>query len=750
MQNKKPKRILIIDDVVAIHEDFRRILSGGALNTKFEEALAAITNKNPLTEEKFTDKYILDSAYQGEEGFKLVEKAVAQNDHYALAFVDMRMPPGWDGLTTIKKIWGVDPEMQIVICTAFSDYSWEDISKELTNTDNFLILKKPFDVVEIRQLAASLTTKWELKKQVQYQVEHLQELVKERSRDLDNSLSLSNAALESTHEGIIVTNKEGKVILMNRLFLKLWGLEEGSVQVNDAFHMVLIKLSELVVESQLLQEMLLDLSKEPKIGIANEWLLKNNKILELYTHPQILHNKIVGCVFSFLDITEQKLFEKKLHYQATHDDLTGLPNRSLISDRIQQAIAYSKQDNTLIGILMLNLDNFKRINDTLGQETGDILLQDVASKLLSILHDTDSISRTGGDEFILVITSYDNENALMSRINKIFSLFSIPLRLKDQEIIVTTSMGVSIYPKDGEDVNTLLKNANIALYHAKELGRNNIQFFQPQLGQELFQKVDLISSLHQALTNNEFVLHYQPLLDLNTNRIMGVEALVRWKHPTLGLLQPDTFIPLAERSGIINELGKWVLRTACTQNKEWQKTINPELNMAINISGYQFRKDEFVDEMIHILNELKLDPHTITLEMTESVILGNQQDISNKMHQLKQIGVHFAIDDFGTGYSTLNYLKYYPFDSIKIDKSFIQGVITNKGDKYIVEAIINMARTLGVMILAEGVESIEQVNFLKDRHANHVQGYFFSKPIDAEKCTELLKNSSNKDSIPSE
>lgn len=623
MPEKNQKRILIIDDVAGIHEDFRRIFSGDASNTKFDEALAAISNTTTSAPKKTESaKYILDSAYQGEEALKLVEKSIANNERYALAFVDMRMPPGWNGIMTIKKIWEVDPEIQIVICTAFSDYSWEDISHELTTTDNFLILKKPFDVVEIRQLAASLTTKWELKRKVQYQVEHLQELVEERSQ-------------------------------------------------------------------------------------------------------QLLH-------------------------QATHDELTGLPNRSLNHDRIQQAIAYAKQDNTLVAVLMLDLDNFKRINDRLGQNIGDALLKDIADKLKNILQETDSICRIGGDEFSLVITSYDNEAELQKRINRIFALFTTPSRVNSHELIVTSSIGVSIYPKDGEDVDTLLKNANIALYHAKEMGRNNVQYYQTPLGQELFEKMDVISSLHQALANGEFVLHYQPLLDLNTNKIIGVEALVRWNHPQLGLLQPDTFIPLAEKSGLINELGKWVLKAACLQNKKWQQTINPELNVAINISGYQFRKKEFIEETIQLLQELEIDPHTITFEMTESVILGNPNDIADKMHQLKKIGIHFAIDDFGTGYSTLNYLKYYPFDSIKIDKSFIQGVITNKGDKSIVEAIINMARTLGVMILAEGVESIEQVNFLKDRHADHVQGYFYSKPVDADKCTELLKNASGKQSITSE
>lgn len=750
MKEKNQKRILIIDDVPSIHEDFRKILEENTSNNDFNAALALISNSSASSEITADTaattphpSYIIDSAYQGQEAVEMVRKAIEEKNPYALAFVDMRMPPGWNGIITVTKMWQIDSDIQIVICTAYSDYSWDEMSKQLNYSDNFLILKKPFDVVEIRQLAAALTKKWELKKEIQYQLDNLQDLVKARTTDLDNTLSLSTATLESTKEGILVVNKQGEILLFNNVFLSLWDLPLDLMNQKHV-NALLVKLSEFVIESELFSQMIMDLAHHPKAGVIREWDLKNNKIIELYTHPQLLHGEVVGCVFSFLDITERKNLERKLQYQTTHDDLTGLPNRSLNIDRIQQAIAYAKRNNSLVAILMFDLDNFKSINDSFSTDVGDDILKKVANRLMSSLRETDSVSRLGGDEFVMIVTSFDQESDLLSRINQIFSLFQMPIEINKENLIVTASLGISIFPRDGEDPQTLLKHADIALHHAKEAGRNMLEFYQPQFSEKLFHQMDIVSALHKALSNHEFLLEYQPVVDLTTNQIVGVEALIRWKHPTLGVLQPDSFIPLAEKSGLINEMGKWVLRTACEQSLKWQKITNPDLTMAVNISGYQLRKKEFFDDVAQIIKEMNIDPHFLIFEITETAILGNPTEAANKMRKLKEIGINFAIDDFGTGYSTFNYLKYYPFDCIKIDKSFIQGILTSMEDKTIVETIISMASTLAVTVLAEGVEKIEQVNFLKEREVQQAQGYFYSPPLPPEKCLALIKEYSAK------
>jgi EAL domain-containing protein (putative c-di-GMP-specific phosphodiesterase class I) len=306
-------------------------------------------------------------------------------------------------------------------------------------------------------------------------------------------------------------------------------------------------------------------------------------------------------------------------------------------------------------------------------------------------------------------------------------------------LAVTVSIGVSFYPKDGKDANELLKNADAALYHAKEMGRNTYQFYQSEFNEHILKRAELTTALRQALERKEFFLKYQPLIRLNSNDIIGLEALIRWNHPTLGVILPDKFISIAEEAGLIVAIGEWVLRTACLQCKIWQQS-SPGICMAVNVSGYQFKQENFIAMIKSVLNETGLDPRLLELEITESVILNNVTDVSQKMHELKKIGVSLSMDDFGTGYASLNYLKLFPFDKLKIDKSFIDGIASVSEDQSIVEAIINMTKSMGLQVLAEGVEKKEQVDFLREHHSNQVQGYYFSEPLDEKNCTELLQN----------
>lgn len=486
MTSLNQTRILLVDDNIAIHQDFRKILSADAAEGELKQAEAALFGDTlPAKNEKKDVIYTIDSAHQGQEAIELVKKAVVAKQPYSLAFVDIRMPPGLDGIATIKQIWNIDPNIQIVICTAYSDYSWEDIQNQLGESDGFLILKKPFDVVEIRQLVTALTKKWELKQQVQFQIENLNALVKKRTSALQKALSLTKATLESTPEGIIAVSCRGETVVYNKEFLKIWKVSEDYIKTKKA-NAIFQYLSIQMEDPPLFFAAMTAASEDnPKEENGKAWKLKNGQVLEVSAHPQFLHGHIIGTVFSFRDISDQKRLEEQLLYQATHDSLTNLPNRILFYDRMHQAIAYAKRYNLYMGVLFFDLDNFKQVNDSLGHRAGDLLLRSVAKRLISCVRECDTVTRIGGDEFVVVLGSQTSEEDFVSRANEMLETFVKPFKFENQSLKISASIGISIYPRDGEDIETLLKNADIALYYAKEKGRNNYQFYLPELVSEL-------------------------------------------------------------------------------------------------------------------------------------------------------------------------------------------------------------------------------------------------------------------------
>lgn len=731
-----PKRILIVDDNNEIHKDFRNILAKNESNELYEdEVLLFGRSKFKRNEDKIN--YRVDSAYQGSEAFELVKKSLIEGEPYALAFVDMRMPPGWDGIETIKRIWEVDPYIQMVICSAYSDHSWKDITKELGDSDNLLILKKPFEVIEINQLAMALTRKWEL-------IAKLHILVTHRTIELEHLNSLNRATLESIQEGILAVGLNEEVILYNQNFLKQWDISKDTL--SESSPIIFKRLAEKVEDSVIFLKIMKNLNTNPKSEKTREWKLNSGIILELFAQAQYLHDKVVGIVYSFRDVTNRKTLENELLHQATHDILTGLPNRALLTDRINQAIAHAKRYNLQIGILAIDLDFFKEVNDTYGHKSGDLLLKLQAQKLSKFVRESDTVARIGGDEFVVILASQAYEKKFITLLNQILDLFSTPCQLENHEIIATASIGVSIYPQDGEETDILLKNADAALYHAKELGRNRFQFYMEEFNKHIMERAELTLALGQALKKNELFLNYQPLMDLKSGQVVGLEALLRWNHPTMGVIFPSSFITIAEESGLILDIGEWVLRTACEQLRIWHKTpTNSMLKIAVNISVKQFRQNNFVAIVKSVLEETQLLPSCLELEITETLILGNIRESINKMIDLKKLGIRFAIDDFGTGYSSLSYLKHFPFDTIKIDKTFIDNITTDANNASIVQAIIAMTKNLGIDVLAEGVEDIEQVNFLKKYHGNQVQGYYYSKPLNEDDCTTLLEKKGKKE-----
>jgi diguanylate cyclase (GGDEF)-like protein/PAS domain S-box-containing protein len=438
------------------------------------------------------------------------------------------------------------------------------------------------------------------------------------------------------------------------------------------------------------------------------------------------------------DITERKRAEEQIKSLAYHDVLTGLPNRLLFNDRLALAVAQAHRLEQRLGILFLDVDRFKIINDSLGHSLGDRLLQGVAQRLEAALREGDTVARLGGDEFILLLPGVARAEDAAKVAEKLLESLKLPFHLESRELFVTASIGISLYPDDGLDGETLVKNADVAMYRAKEQGRDNYQLYTHAMNERAVEHLALESSLRKALGNQELVLDYQPMLDLNTGRVHGVEALLRWQHPERGLLRPAEFMALAEVTSLILPMGPWILRTACAQARAWQEAGHAELVVAMNLSARQFQQPDLVQQVKQALEETGLQARCLDLEITESHAMQNAESTIATLRELKQLGVRISIDDFGIGYSSLNYLKRLPIDTLKIDQSFVRDITTDPDDAAIATAVIALAHTLKLRVVAEGVETQEQLAFLAARHCDRMQGYLFSKPLPAEECGAFL------------
>ncbi|WP_168233565.1 putative bifunctional diguanylate cyclase/phosphodiesterase [Pseudomonas veronii] len=605
------RRILIVDDSASIHEDFRKILcadpNGEPSMDSLEETLFGTA---PVLRQAFE----LDSAYQGQEALALVNQALAADAPYAMVFIDMRMPPGWDGLQTIEQLWNVDPHLQIALCTAYSDYSFEAIEARLKYNDQLLILKKPFDHLEIRQMASALTWKWQLAQDVALKVIGLERTIEER-------------------------------------------------------------VQELLKVSHLLQ----------------------------------------------------------------YDALTELPNSTLLGDRLTQAIALGRRHDTQLAVIFIGLDRFKRINNALGYPVGDEVLKHVSQSLVAAVRESDSVFRYGSDEFVIVLNDIQHPRQTQHVAQKLLKAINITRHIASHDLSVTASLGISIYPNDSGTAVELIKHAETAMHASKEDGPDDFRFYTEDMNLRARHQQDLESAMHQALERDEFVLHYQPKLDLTSGRIVGAEALLRWFQPQSGWIGPADFIPVAEDSGLIIPLTQWVLRQACTQAQAWRSMGQFPLCISVNISALDFRQRDFVANLAAILEQTGLPPAQLELEITESVLMQNVDDTVETLQKIKAMGVRLALDDFGTGYCSLSYLRRFPIDVLKIDQSFVQGLTVNSRDKQLISAIIAMGKSLELNIIAEGVETIEQLNVLKALQCEEGQGYLFSQALPAKDFAQLLR-----------
>ena len=595
------RRILIIDDTPSIHEDFRKILGP---DSEDEQTLAGTEEALFGTQQPARLTFQLDSAYQGQEALELVQRAQAEGRPYAMAFTDMRMPPGWDGLETIEQLWKIDPHLQIALCTAYSDYSWEDMAERLEFGDQLLVLKKPFDSLEIRQMASALTWKWQMTQDAETKVQSLEQTIEAR-----------------VHE-----------------------------------------------------------------------LLKVSHLLQ-------------------------------------YDVLTELPNSTLLGDRLNQSLALSRRHDKQLAVMFLGLDRFKRINNALGHPAGDEMLKRVGQNLVSTVRESDSVFRYGADEFVVILADIRHPQQTKGIAEKLLNAIGTTQHIAGHDLSVTASLGISIYPDDGFDAIALIKKAETAMRHVKESGPNDFRFFIEEMNQRARDQQTIESGIRLALERGEFVLHYQPKLDLGTGEVVGAEALIRWQKPGHGWVYPSDFIGVAEDSGLIVPLSKWVLAQACRQACAWQAAGLPRLCMSVNVSAIDFRQRGFVEGIEQVLKQTGLDPSLLELEITEGVLMQNVDATVTALNRIKAMGVRLAIDDFGTGYSSLSYLRRFPIDVLKIDQSFIRGLSRDINDAALVSAIISLGKSLKLTIIAEGVETLEQLDFLKAHQCEEGQGYYFSKAV---------------------
>jgi len=463
------------------------------------------------------------------------------------------------------------------------------------------------------------------------------------------------------------------------------------------------------------------------------WLKDNISIFMQDDQPLTLR----GIMF---DITERKKTEEKVRRLAYYDGLTGLPNRMLFEDRLQVEIARARRNHRKVAVMVLDLDRFKVINDTLGHMKGNELLKSVADRLSGCLYEDDTISRIGGDEFTFIIPDIVEVQDAVKVAQRLYESMARPFDLEDQEMFITGSIGISLYPDDGMDISELIKNAETAMYRAKEQGRNNYQLYTTAMNAHASERLALENDLRKALDRQEFVVFYQPQINASTGKIIGLEALIRWQHAALGMVSPAQFIPLAEETGLIVPIGEWVLRTACEQMKGWHDAGFPKIRVAVNLSARQFMRDDLVDMVRRILKETGLEAEYLDLEITESVTMQNVDRAVQTLNELRDLGIQISLDDFGTGYSSLSYLKNFPIYTLKIDRSFVRDITTDPDDAAIATSIIAMAHSLKLHVVAEGVELEEQLKYLIERGCHEMQGYFFSPPLPAAGIEELFES----------
>jgi len=561
---------------------------------------------------------------------------------------------------------------------------------------------------------------------------------KETEQGLREAERRYRGLFDNALEGIFRTTIDGRYQGANPALAKIYGFsspEELMAELKDIG-------SQLYVDTERRTEFMRIITARGSVsGFESQVYRRNGDIIWISENARAVYDeegRLTGYEGSVEDVTERRLYQSRIEQQANYDALTGLANRSLLQDRLSQAILTAATFNTRLAVAFIDLDRFKYINDSLGHHVGDVLLRTMAERFRACVAERDTVARLGGDEFVLLLNSQESADQVRLVLERMLAQVSEPWTTEHGEFQVTCSIGVALYPEDGTDAQTLLKHADSAMYRAKDSGRNNFQFFTPELNALMTERLEMETKLRRALERNQFCLHYQPRIDLATGRVVGAEALIRWNIPGEGLVLPGRFISLAEDTGLISPIGTWVLQEACAQNRAWQDAGLPPTVVSVNVSARQFRTANFVRIVADTLAATGLAPGYLEIELTESVMHDAPQLVA-MLGELKKLGVHIAIDDFGTGYSSLNSLKRFPVDRLKIDRSFVEHIATDSDDAAIVRTIIALGHNLGLKVLAEGVETIEQLGFLRRHGCEEVQGFYFNRPMSAEQFPEVLR-----------
>jgi len=557
----------------------------------------------------------------------------------------------------------------------------------------------------------------------------------------------AQVTLNSIGDAVLTTDTLGNVTYLNRVaeVMTGWSHDEALGRPIAGVFNIVDGMTRLPTANPMLRA----IEENMTVGLATNSVLirRDGSESPIEDSAAPIHNRdgqVTGAVIVFHDVSESRAMALEMAHLAQHDFLTGLPNRLLLTERFSHAIGLAQRHKQQVGLLFLDLDNFKHINDSLGHAIGDQLLQSVANRLVECVRATDTVCRQGGDEFVILLAEIGQPEDAAHVAETLRAALDTPHQIGGHELHVTLSIGISIFPGDGADVATLMQNADTAMYHAKASGRNNYQFFRGDMNARAMRRLFVEKSLRRALKHGEFMLHYQPKIDLASGAMTGAEALLRWQDPDLGLVMPAQFVQIAEDNGLIVPVGRWVLREACRQTQAWLDSGLPAVPVSVNISAVEFRHEGFLEGVAQILKETGLAPHYLELELTESILMHDVESSASVLEALKAMGVQLAIDDFGTGYSSLSYLKRFPIDTLKIDQSFVRDIVTDADDATIVAAVIGMGRNLKQRVIAEGVETHEQLEFLQARNCDEGQGFHFSHPVAAEDFARLLDPGNDK------
>ncbi|WP_108646011.1 EAL domain-containing protein [Polynucleobacter rarus] len=852
---EKIYRVLVVDDNEMIYEDFNKVLVSSSENSvQLDQLILNLFGESKTNLSNI--KYKVDFAINGQLGLDLVKKALNENNPYLMSFIDMRMPNGWSGLKTIQEIWKVQPNLNIVLCTAHSDISWDDINSSLPTNDRFLILKKPFDTYEVKQIAMSFVRRSDIEHALEKNSvkllmsqriarigyfkfnqdflltessEMIEEFLAFASKEISNSFKklisllstedafkLSKLVVDSKSSkehfvlncrSIIGTPKQFEWIKISGFWVDEDNLDQaqfvGSIQ--DITEAKQLDQKVLLLESSLSQ--VSDMVMITDVGDINA---QNHKILYVNESFEILTgykaNEIIGKNPRFLqgektskleisriskslvnfesirveilnykangdsywgdltispikdeagiythwvsvqkDITSSKLALENIKKLAYFDGLTGLANRQYFNDRLTSTIQSTQRNPSYYALMLIDLDNFKELNDTFGHDRGDNLLIQVSKRLKKSTREDDTVARLGGDEFVVLLSNIGtnitevsaNAEFIAKKINKVLSE---EFYLQDSSYRTSASIGITIFGKSPTKPDDILRQADIAMYQAKATGKNNFTIFNSDMQQIVVDRAAIADRLKLAIANDEFELFFQPQFNVSL-QLIGAEALMRWNTPEMGTIPPGVFIPIAEQNALIRELGNWVLQKAAFYLKTWSEIdVMKHLVMSVNVSTSQFSSPDFLASVFDPIEMYGPSAEKLNLELTESIMVSDFEDLEKKLKVLKSFGIKIALDDFGTGFSTLNYLKRLSLDELKIDQSFVQELPTNKHDTAIARTIISLGQSLGLVVTAEGVETEGQFNLLRSLDCNQFQGYLFSKPIPALEFIEYAKN----------